>query len=51
MLDDALGENFEHLIGRDDPTFADYTGSSMLLRIGVCSTQRLGGVQLIECNL
>lgn len=33
MLDDALRGNFEHLIGRDDPMFADYMGYSMNLRI------------------
>ena len=34
-LTDIMSENFEGLVGRDDPMFADYTGPAISLRIEV----------------
>lgn len=34
-LDDALAENFDYLIGRDDPMFANYTGPAISIRLEV----------------
>ena len=36
-LTDVLNENFDHLIGRDDPMFANYTGPAISLRLEVSS--------------
>ena len=32
---DVLNENFDHLVGRDDPMFANYTGPAVSLRLEV----------------
>lgn len=37
-LSDVLGENFDHLVGRDDPMFANYTGPAISLRLEVRPT-------------
>ena len=34
-LDDALAENFDHLIGRDDPMFENYTAPAISLHLEV----------------
>jgi len=34
-LTDVMNENFDHLIGRDDPMFANYTGPAISLRLEV----------------
>jgi hypothetical protein len=34
-LDDALAENFDYLVGRDDPMFANYTGPAISIRLEV----------------
>ncbi|KAF9644729.1 hypothetical protein BDM02DRAFT_874158 [Thelephora ganbajun] len=33
VLTDAINENFDHLIGRDDHVFVEYTGSAITLRL------------------
>lgn len=35
-LKEALAENFDSLIGRDDPMFANYPGPAISLRLEVC---------------
>ena len=37
-LADVTSENFDHLVGRDDPMFANYTGPAISLRLEVSST-------------
>ena len=34
-LDNALAENFDHLIGRDDPMFENYTAPAISLHLEV----------------
>jgi hypothetical protein len=34
-LTDVLNENFDHLIGRDDPMFPNYAGPAISLRLEV----------------
>jgi len=37
-LTDVMNENFDYLIGRDDPMFANYAGPAISLRIEVSPT-------------
>jgi hypothetical protein len=37
-LEDVMNESFDHLLGRDDSMFANYTGPAISLRIEVRST-------------
>lgn len=49
MLADAMNKNFDHLIGRHDPMFANYTGPAISLRLGVNSAPvYLGETRLIS---
>ena len=36
-ITDVMSENFDHLWGRDDPMFANYTGPAISLRLEVSS--------------
>ena len=37
-LADVMNDNFDHLIGRDDPMFPNYQGPAISLRLEVSST-------------
>jgi len=47
-LTDATDENFYHLIGSDDPMFADFAGSAIALRLEVNSAFRVSGTNVAD---
>ena len=47
-LTDVLNENFDHLVGRDDPMFANYVGPAISLRLEVSSTRVYLGKNVVD---